>query len=289
MSKKTSLTEHIARNLGSLLLVFSVIMTVTFAITWSPGDAPGAVPGEGNVESPSVWEVDGASIFYSSGDVGVGTTAPATKLDIYGGDVVTATGISNGVDLVSLGEDNPSYGNDQFFKTKLWFTLLGGQVAPMLSLMQNDTDIITFEGFQYNGTGNIGIGTTTPTETLQVVDGNDGILKIGEDAGSNAQLCLNGDCFTGSDLLAGSGSAWGDCIGGTATWSGYSDWCCPSGYVLVHHVAEMQAVGFANRAFGDYVDQHKTWRLSASCGRGYYTYRASGTTRSIQVSYLCCR
>jgi hypothetical protein len=59
--------------------------------------------------------------------------------------------------------------------------------------------------------GNVGIGTTAPEPgvKLQVVEGNDGVIKIGTNAGTNAKLCLNSICFTGADLLASSGGGEG--------------------------------------------------------------------------------
>jgi len=70
--------------------------------------------------------------------------------------------------------------------------------------------------------GKVGIGTTAPAEKLDVagnakIEGNltinnshDGNLYIGDSNGSNAQLCLNGECFTKADLLAAGGSGCSD-------------------------------------------------------------------------------
>ena len=87
--------------------------------------------------------------------------------------------------------------------------------------IENGGDLVIYEPAEY-GDGfaklyvNTGGELITPND-LKVNKDHDGVLKIGDGAGANAQLCLNNECFTKADLLAGGsgggGSACNDCDG----------------------------------------------------------------------------
>ena len=122
----------------------------------------------GMSDSNSNPENDQAFSILNNGNVGIGTTSPQAKLEIYGDGQVSSLGYNNGIDLQILREKNPSYGNTQHFKQRFWFMNTSGQTTPMMSITQDDTAVLTFQGNQYNGSGNVGIGTTSPQAKLEI-------------------------------------------------------------------------------------------------------------------------
>ena len=91
MPTRTPFSERIVRNFGTLLLAVFLLAGAVFAViipqNWSPGELPLAAPGDGNVVlslSTTLWSENGSDIFRGAGNVGIGTTAPVTKLDIAG-------------------------------------------------------------------------------------------------------------------------------------------------------------------------------------------------------------
>ncbi|WP_412470898.1 tail fiber domain-containing protein [Halobacteriovorax sp. RT-2-4] len=108
----------------------------------------------------SQWTTTGSDIYYNTGKVGVGTTTPLTNLDLRIG--------SNYNSGLSISEDNANG------------FLLGGDFAPSGLLNRffiGRTDYTTGDGatpsaptelLSVTVAGNVGIGTTTPSEKLHV-------------------------------------------------------------------------------------------------------------------------
>lgn len=98
----------------------------------------------------------GSGQFYkdASGNVGIGTTSPSGKLTVAGGALLTQRGASNGVSTADFRIYNTSSGN-------------------ALSI-DNYTDV----RFHIDSSGNVGIGTSTPTQKLSVA-GNVAIADTG--------------------------------------------------------------------------------------------------------------
>jgi hypothetical protein len=130
----------------------------------------------------TTWRHSGANIYRLNGNVGIGTTSPGAKLDVVGN-----------VDLGDAGTD-ADYG--------LYLIRGGGagrqgqgRVVVRHSEQASYSGSVTIEPYWYNGsiyeykpnvlvvdaTGNVGIGTTTPSEKLDVV-GNVGLGDAGIDA-----------------------------------------------------------------------------------------------------------
>lgn len=131
----------------------------------------------------SVWNVNGNNIYNSnSGSVGIGTSTPSEKFEVVHND---GAGISGGMSLKNLSASNKN--SEIKFKqntTNLW--AIGCDVTH-----NNIQDFFIYDNmtnggsgatrFHINASGNIGIGTITQVEKLQVTDGS--IYVQGENQG----------------------------------------------------------------------------------------------------------
>jgi hypothetical protein len=118
------------------------------------------------------WSKNGSDIYFNTGNVGIGTTTPTSKLDISGsgGETIIMRDNDNlesdgafasyirskdsaGTNVWYLGDGSSSVGG-------LW--LLNYQAKP-IHFANNGTSKMTIDG-----TGNVGIGTTTPNSALDV-------------------------------------------------------------------------------------------------------------------------
>ena len=133
----------------------------------------------------------GTPIYYDAGYVGIGTNAPNNRLSIVD-DQLKILGIQSnhtygaGISLASLGENE-------------WLIQSAGQTAGegkskfVISDQTNRVVAVVIE----NKTGNVGIGTSTPTEKLDVRDDsvNGSILSLigsGTGIGSSAWMIAQG-------------------------------------------------------------------------------------------------
>ena len=92
------------------------------------------------------------NVLFNTGNVGIGTTSPAAKLDVYGA-IKLGGGTYGGITY----SDTPIANNTQFFSGY-------GRALLFNAGDVNDPDITILSS------GNVGIGTTSPTKRLEVVD-----------------------------------------------------------------------------------------------------------------------
>jgi hypothetical protein len=142
----------------------SWIRTVNYKSIWTQtgllGTDGGLTVGYGGATPPS-----GGAII--SGNVGIGTTSPGYKLEVNGTFGVNSDATFNGTN---------TYIN-----------------SSVIVVGNNSTDIVGISGntMYFPGNGNVGIGTTSPTQKLHIVGtgaSNDGITIQNTNASGNSQL-----------------------------------------------------------------------------------------------------
>ena len=126
----------------------------------------------------------------SGGNVGIGTTSPSNKLDVSGGMAVGAAYIgtnsapSNGMIVqgnVGIGTTSPAFGLDVWsnFRTRTSSTAnlrivadwvgTGGSTINSIADDSSTSEGLSFSASKYDFSGgNVGIGTTSPSATLDV-------------------------------------------------------------------------------------------------------------------------
>ena len=167
----------------STLLLISICSAQQTSTPPSPNGA--VIGGDGTANYIPIWRTPNyllSSVIYqaSSGNIGIGTTAPATKLDVNGGINTAATyqiGGSNVVSIGSPGTGNLFLGRGGFNTTGISNTFAGDQAGLNTttgsrntflgavagsSTISDDNTFVGFEAGLSNTTGsqNIFIGTT---------------------------------------------------------------------------------------------------------------------------------
>jgi len=172
----------------------------------------GSITASVNIGANTFRIQSGSSTFLyvsSSGNIGIGTTTPSSTLHISG---TFRTELSNTIQTRVLGVD--SNGNVTIFDTSSIVAAGGGGnvigtgTANYVPLWTNASTIATSSIYQ--SSSNIGIGTTSPTNTLQVVGGitatsitSSNISASGWISGSN--LSIINSASIGGDLAVNGG------------------------------------------------------------------------------------
>ena len=155
--------DGVSNDGGNIDLVAGANITIT------PDDGANKITISSTAGADNDWTISGNNMFSAvSGNVGIGTTGPGEKLDVSGNIRLTggarryegASWVSNaGTSLAGAGFDASDAG----------FYVLGGS---HLQFVTSGTDRVRIDG-----SGNVGIGTTSPTAKLHIsgTAGVDGI------------------------------------------------------------------------------------------------------------------
>ena len=154
----------------------------------------------------------------STGNVGIGTTAPQTKLHLVNGGIVGGTG-RGGNYTKTLFESNDSVGAYWEFQTTPTSTVndilfsRGASGDYGIIGYNNSNNSMRFftnsnQRMTIDSAGNVGIGTTNPTNTLHVYGSNSSLIIANTSTGNAGLLIryLNGTDH-GTNLLYNPGSA----------------------------------------------------------------------------------
>jgi len=157
---KTYSTQYLLDSNNNSGVAGQVLSTTSTGIDWADANT---LPGSG------LWLANGNDIYNSnSGNVGIGTTSPDSKLDVTGGDITVNTS--------GTGFMNFKYGAVGSE------TARGSITTDGIDLKVNATaDLLLLP------TGNVGIGTTTPTRTLDIRT-DSGVLIKGATGTVNAKI-----------------------------------------------------------------------------------------------------
>jgi hypothetical protein len=158
------------------------------------------------------WSMNGTSVYYYSGSVGIGTASPSGILEVNGGDGGMVVGTDGWGHALWVGSSNDGY--ELSFVGGFPDTVdMGGQIrlggaaryddaANIIQFLQNGT-----ERMRVNNGGNVGIGTAAPAAPLHVYTNTSGYAWGGRAVFSGASNAVVAGQYNDKALVAAHNAA----------------------------------------------------------------------------------
>ena len=153
---KTYSTKYLLDSNNSSGVAGQVLSTTSTGIDWVDANT---VPGTG------LWLANGNNIYNSnSGNVGIGTTSPQAKLQINDGNLYFKNDSYGDNNRIGFG--NPARNGDAGYIDYIGHGNFTGHIA--FGLVTASSNVAASEVARFNNQGNFGIGTTSPSQKLEV-------------------------------------------------------------------------------------------------------------------------
>jgi hypothetical protein len=130
-----------------------------------------------NATSDGDWVIEGDNIYHEQGNVGIGTTGPGARLEVYNGNILIQGGTS-GTSNKIIFKTTDNVDTSKYIGIEDYWTVLGAHGNEGWRFKDETGDVV----MQINGlganNGNVGIGTENPEAKLHVAGtpGTDGIM-----------------------------------------------------------------------------------------------------------------
>ena len=155
--------------------------------------------GQSDISVLRDWSGNSSDIYYNTGNVGIGTTGPSSKLHVYGNQSVYLQGSTRPCIFYYKGATS------------------GGDLKWVVGMNENPAENYSITGYNsaghilLNPTGNVGIGTTSPSSKLHVLSPTGGYAFQVEQlhSGGDFRLTFNNDELNVYRKSGGSYSATG--------------------------------------------------------------------------------
>ncbi len=119
----------------------------------------------------SIWTKNGDTIYYNTGNVGIGTASPQGRLHVVSSILISSTGGNPQLVLETGSSANPRIKFNENGITKWWFRYVPG--GDFLQFYRSGASVV------FTDSGNVGIGTTGPNSKLEINAGDVYINTIG--------------------------------------------------------------------------------------------------------------
>ena len=205
---KFEIKSSAANNLGGLLL--RATSTSNFpAILYENSTNGGTLDLYNNAALAARISANGDSYISSSGNFGLGTATPATKLHIIGNISASALYINNaaGTYFSSDGNGTTFTGTGYFYANQSGLFYIQSSIVARGGIQNDGATFLTLNGGTSNHTyinGNLGVSITTPTARLHISGSTNSMLRIESQdvSDTNPTVYIEGNKANGAPYTA---------------------------------------------------------------------------------------